>query len=121
MELEGTIEQVAAERGTLMNTLLTTGSAAASRQSQLAFLSSGRVQTVEASLGDSVEAGQVLARLDDSDARLDVETARANLEQRRLGLAQVSEQPAESALAAAKQSMSSARLQVATAKLDLES
>ena len=119
-ELEQTIEQVAAERGTLTNTLFTSGSAAASRQSQLTFSSGGQVQAVEVGLGDAVEAGQVLARLADSDAKLDVEAAEANLEQSRLRLAQTSEPPAESTLAAARQSVSSAMLQLATANLDLE-
>ncbi len=114
-ELEAAIEEVEVTVGALTSTLFTTGAAAASRRSELTFAAAGKVQSVEVELGDSLTAGQVLARLDDRDAARQVEVQQANLEQARIKLEQLKEPPTESALASARQSVSSAKQGVASA------
>ena len=114
-ELEAAIEEVEVTVGALTSTLFTTGAAAASRRSELTFAAAGKVQSVEVELGDSLTAGQVLARLDDRDASRQVEVQQANLEQARIKLEQLKEPPTESALASARQSVSSAKQGVASA------
>ncbi len=115
-ELEAAIEEVEVTVGALTSTLFTTGAAAASRRSELTFAAAGKVRSVEVELGDSLTAGQVLARLDDRDAARQVEVQQANLEQAWLRLEQLGEPPTESALASARQAVSSAKQAVASAK-----
>lgn len=107
--VEQAIEEVAVERGTLTDTLVTTGSAAASRQSELLFPSGGQVAEVAVELGDTLAAGQVLASLDDGDAERDVETAQANLDLAVLRLDQMTEPPTSAERAAAESSVEQAR------------
>ncbi len=114
-ELEAAIEEVEVTVGALTSTLFTTGAAAASRRSELTFAAAGKVQSVDVELGDSLTAGQVLARLDDRDASRQVEVQQANLEQARIKLEQLKEPPTESTLTSARQSVSSAKQSVASA------
>ena len=118
-ELEATIEEVEVTVGALTSTLFTTGSAAASRRRALTFGSAGTVTSVEAALGDSLVAGQVLARLDDGDALQQVEAQRINLEQARIRLEKAMEPPTEAAIASANQSVVSARQSVLSATQSL--
>ena len=111
--VEQAIEEVAVERGTLTDTLVTTGSAAASRQSELLFPSSGQVSEVAVELGDTLEAGQVLASLDSADAERDVETAQVNLDLAVLRLDQMTEPPTAAEAAAAESSVEQAKAALA--------
>ena len=107
--VEEAIEQVTVDRGVLTDTLITTGSAAAGRQSELSFPIGGQVSAVEARLGDSVVSGQVLARLNATDAERDIETAMANLELASLRLQQMIESPTAAQIAAEDASVKQAR------------
>ena len=62
------------DKGDLILTASATGSTVAKRQAQIGFDQAGRVQEVLVQEGQTVEAGQLLARLDDS-------TQQANLQQ----------------------------------------
>ncbi|MEO0324496.1 MAG: efflux RND transporter periplasmic adaptor subunit [Myxococcota bacterium] len=54
------------------------GTAAAGESSRLSFRVAGRILAVEVDVGDRVEEGQLVARLDDADYDLQVREARAN-------------------------------------------
>lgn len=72
-------ERVFATGGMRIRTF--SGTAQAGLESKLSFKVPGTVERVTAKVGDEVEKGQVLARLDDSDYRLQVEEAEAALAQ----------------------------------------
>ena len=54
------------------------GMAQAGESSRLSFRVAGRISSVEVNVGDRVEEGQLVARLDDADYDLQVREARAN-------------------------------------------
>jgi multidrug efflux pump subunit AcrA (membrane-fusion protein) len=58
-----------------------TGSFIAEESSNVAPLTSGRVTQTPVDVGDRVEKGQIIARLDDSDATLRLQQAKASVEQ----------------------------------------
>ena len=64
-----TFQQVTVERSNIATTLTTSGTATARESAELNFGSSGVVETVEVELGDQVNEGDVLARLDNRDAQ----------------------------------------------------
>jgi HlyD family secretion protein len=67
-------------RGALTATVAGSGSVAAEQSVNLPFASAGTVTEVLVKDGDTVKAGQVLAKLDDRAAQLQVESARSSLE-----------------------------------------
>ncbi|WP_261664168.1 efflux RND transporter periplasmic adaptor subunit [Deinococcus sp. Marseille-Q6407] len=87
------VQVLVAERGALRAERRVTGSAEASRTSSVAALTSGALLGYDVAEGQSVAAGGVVARLDDTDARQAVQNARAQLEQ-----ARISEQSARQSL-----------------------
>lgn len=74
--------------GTVVATLTETGQVNAAQQLSLTPKTSGQITGIYAKAGDAVRAGQVIARLDDSDARRDLENARLSLETAELTYAQ---------------------------------
>lgn len=66
-------------RGTLTASVNATGSAVSPSTSRLTFKASGRVTEVPVGVGDAVEEGQVLARLDSTDLELTLQQARTAL------------------------------------------
>ena len=78
-------------------------------ETALAFRSSGVLAEVAAQVGDRVEAGQVLARLDDADARAQVAQAEANLRLAEIKLADLTTAADPAAVAAARASLSAAQ------------
>ena len=66
-------------RGTIIASVNATGSAQALTTNRLNFKANGRIADVSVSVGDSVKAGQVLARLETSDLVLAVEQARVQV------------------------------------------
>lgn len=81
-------DTVPVTRGSLVATVTGSGSVAAEQSVDLLFRASGTVTEVLVKEGDVVEAGQVLARIDDRDLQLQVEIARSNLESAEARLAQ---------------------------------
>jgi len=75
-----------AEAGSLPRTVAVTGTLAADEEVVAGFKVAGRVSGITVDLGSVVRKGQVLARLDPTDARLRVAQAEAALRQVRAGL-----------------------------------
>ncbi len=75
----------------------------------LAFRAGGVVAEVAATVGDRVEAGQVLVRLDDADSRAQVAQAEANLRLAELKLADLTDGADPAAVAAAQASLAAAQ------------
>jgi HlyD family secretion protein len=73
-------------RGSVEQTLTTTGAISPVRASNLTFQVAGTVGRVRVSVGGHVHAGQALARLDRSSLRAAVDTARSTLNKARAGL-----------------------------------
>lgn len=113
-------QRVTATTGQLTTTVELSGSAAAAQTSSLSFGVGGKVDSVEVEIGDEVSSGDVLARLDDSDAARQLETAEVQLELARLRLAELLEQPAGSEVAASERALATAQAQVVSAALALE-
>jgi HlyD family secretion protein len=79
-------------RGTIASSVTATGSVASPAQSKLTFKSGGRLTQLLVGVGDTVQEGQPLARLDDADLQIALQQAQAGynsavakLEQTRAG------------------------------------
>lgn len=70
-----------AQVGAIEATVDATGDVEAVKQANLNFAANGTVTTVLVKPGDRVQAGQPLARIDDTDLQLSLEKARADLKQ----------------------------------------
>ncbi|GHG03227.1 hypothetical protein GCM10017783_14500 [Deinococcus piscis] len=81
------VQVLTVQEGTLRTERRVTGTAQASRTSNVAALTSGALLRYEVAEGESVAAGAVVARLDDTDAQQAAQNARAQLEQARIGYA----------------------------------
>jgi HlyD family secretion protein len=73
-------------RGTITATVETTGKVSSARQVELSLPFGGRVKRVTVSVGDEVEAGQLLLELEAPDAERQVKEAELSLEIRQLQL-----------------------------------
>lgn len=80
---------VLVRRGTITATVETTGQVRSARQVELSLPFGGRVKRVAVSVGDEVEAGQLLLELEAPDAERRVREAQLNLEIRQLQLDKV--------------------------------
>ena len=97
-------------RGDLVATVAGSGSVAAEQILNLPFQTSGTITEVLVKEGDGVEAGQVLARLDDRYLKLQVTSARSGLDSATARLAQAEHGNARPEdIAAAEASLSSAQ------------
>src|SRR5919109_2834931 len=67
------------QRGNVTQTVSVSGSVNASSQVHLNFKSGGKLAAVMVQTGQQVQAGDLLAKLDDSDARVALQQAQANL------------------------------------------
>ena len=106
--------------GRLTSSVELSGAAAAEQTTSLSFAVGGEVDTVEVEVGDEIQAGDVLARLQDEDARRSLETAEVQLELARLRLEELLESASAAQIAAAERALASAQAQVVNATLDLE-
>lgn len=101
---------VAVTRGNLVASVSGSGSVAAEQSLNLAFQANGNVTDVLVKEGDSVQAGQVLAKLDDRNLQLQVVSAQSSLDSAKARLAQAQEGNAKPEdLAAAKAQLASAQ------------
>ncbi len=97
-------------KGTLVAAVSGSGSVAAQQSLDVAFQTSGRVTQVLVENGDAVQAGQVLARLDDRQLQSQVASAQAALDSARAHLLQSRQGDARPEdLAAARAAVSSAQ------------
>jgi HlyD family secretion protein len=95
-------------RGPIEETVSATGNVAADRTAALTLRTSGQVQRVLVREGQTVEAGDVLVELDDTDLRGQVERAEASLATARARLGQAKLPATEGQIAAAQASVASA-------------
>lgn len=86
-----------------------TGTLVAGQEARLAFKSGGRVVAVDAQTGSQVEAGQVLARLDDVEANAQVAQAQANLRLAEIKVENLKAGSDPAAVAAAQASLAAAQ------------
>ncbi|WKZ28649.1 MAG: efflux RND transporter periplasmic adaptor subunit [Patescibacteria group bacterium] len=68
------------ERGTLRQTVQVTGEVVSSTDVDLKFEGSGRVRSIDVSVGDAVKTNAILATLDDRNERVRVQSAQASLQ-----------------------------------------
>lgn len=108
-----------ATTGTIVASVSLSGSVASSSINELSFATSGTITAVDVAVGDKVNAGEVLATIDDAALNVQLEVAQANLTaaQARLALDQAG--PTAATIASAKDSISQAKLQLSTAKTSL--
>jgi HlyD family secretion protein len=76
-------------RTSVTSTVTATGSLQAITEQNLGFPEGGKLVAVDVAVGQQVEAGQILARLDDFAAQRDLTSAEAKLAQERAALARV--------------------------------
>jgi HlyD family secretion protein len=112
---EETARSAIVERGTMLVAISASGSIEPKARVNLAFESPGRVAEVTVEVGDSVEAGDVLARLDTRQLELQVEQARAALALAEAQLAQLQAGPRQEDVERAEASLRAAQAQVSAA------
>ncbi len=102
-------ETITVTRGDLIATVSATGTLEAAKTQALTFEIGGRVVALYVEEGTEVQAGQVLARLDDTDLQLQVKQAQANLKAAEAQLAQLLAEPALADVEAAKAALAAAQ------------
>ncbi len=107
-------------RGAITATVDALGRVQPIRQARLSLQVGGRVDQVPVQVGDQVEAGQLLLRLEAADARRRVQEATLNLEAQRQQLAEAKAAPSDAAVEVAQAELRRATvsLQVAQAAYD---
>jgi HlyD family secretion protein len=103
------------ERGTMLVAVSASGSIDPQARVSLAFEVPGRVAEVPVEVGDRVEAGDVLARLDTGQLTLQAQQARAALMLAEAQLAQLQAGPRPEEVAAAEANLRAAQAQVSAA------
>jgi HlyD family secretion protein len=114
------IETAVVERATINETVESSGSVNAERTIYLTFGTSGQVSEVLVSVGDPVEAGQVLARLDTETLAYQIRLQELSLAQQQATYDQFIEEPTASEIAQAQSSIASAQSQVLQAQANLD-
>ncbi len=104
--------EVPATVGTVSQTTSLTGTIEPVTQADLNFATAGTVSSVPVKVGDTVRAGEVLARLETADLRSQVEQSEASLDSAESSLA-TAQSPASSVIASAQQAVSSDRTTLA--------
>jgi multidrug efflux pump subunit AcrA (membrane-fusion protein) len=77
------------ERGDLIQTISETGTVKAAKEINLNFLTAGRISVISAKIGNKVEQGEVLAKLDATSLFIKEKEAQANLDVARANLAKL--------------------------------
>jgi HlyD family secretion protein len=76
-------------RASVTSTVTATGSLQAISERKLGFADKGKLVELNVAVGQQVEPGQVLARIDDFEARQELESTRAQLAKERAALARI--------------------------------
>jgi len=116
-----TYETVPIERGSINSTVSATGSIDPEAQISLSFRGAGRVDQVLVTVGQAVEAGQLLAQLDVTDASLALEQSDVALQISRAQLAKMENPPSDNDIAAAQAAVTVAQASVASGEASLAS
>jgi multidrug efflux pump subunit AcrA (membrane-fusion protein) len=106
---ETPVQTSTVRRGELIISATGAGAVLPRAEATIGFASGGLLTEIPVSVGDKVEAGAMLARVDDTSARSQVTSAELNLKQAQLQLAQLMEDPTTAELAAAQASLASAQ------------
>lgn len=107
-------------RGTLATTVSTTGSLVMPNQAKLSFASGGTVTEMNVKLGDKVQKGQVLAKLDTSSLERAVEQARINLSTAEINLDEAKNPNTASDIADAEAAVRDAQVALDNARRNLQ-
>ncbi len=108
------------KRGTMLVAISASGSVEPQTRVNLAFEVPGRVAEVPVEVGDTVKAGDVLARLDSEQLALQVHQARAALASAEARLAQLQAGARPEEVAAADANLRAAQAQVSAAAANLD-
>lgn len=114
-------ETVTVARDSISSTVSATGSIEPEAEVALSFRASGRVEQVLVSVGQPVEAGQLLAQLDVTDAALALEQAEVSLQISRAQLDKLEKPPSDSDIISAQANVTVAQASVASAEASLAS
>ena len=114
-------ETVTVVRGSISSTVSATGSIEPEAEVALSFRASGRVEQVLVSVGLPVEAGQLLAQLDVTDASLALEQADVSLQISRAQLDKLEKPPSDSDIITSQANVTVAQASVASAEASLAS
>ena len=106
---EETIQTTTVRRGNLVMVASGAGTLVPSAEVDLSFSSGGRLAEVLVEVGAQVQPGDVLARLDDTDAQSQVTQAEINLRLAELQLSELTGTPDAADLAAAQYQLTSAQ------------
>jgi HlyD family secretion protein len=108
-----TVQTTRVRRGELVIYASGTGTLIPSTEVDLGFSTGGTLAEVAVEVGDRVEAGDVLARVDDSDAQSEVTQAEISLRLAELELATLTKEPDAADLAAAQANLADAQANLA--------
>jgi HlyD family secretion protein len=107
---ETPLQTSTATRGNIVLYANGTGSLVAAKTANFGFGTSGQVTELDVKIGDTVEAGQVIGTLDDTEVKAAYEQAKRTLD----------DLTTPAAIASAKQSIADAAVNIYNAKQDLE-
>jgi HlyD family secretion protein len=102
------------KRGDLLLTADGSGTLMPAKELSVGFGSGGTLTEMLVKVGDKVQAGQALARIDDTDAQTQVQEAEISLRQAEISLAALTDKADPAELAAAQASVSSAKAALTT-------
>ena len=106
---EPTLQTATVSRGDIVLTTSGSGNLLPATEVNLSFGTSGTLLELTVEVGDKVEAGEVLARIDDTEAQANVTQAEINLRQAELDLADLTAEVDAVDLASAQANLASAQ------------
>ncbi len=115
----GPVRSATVERGTLLVAVSASGSIEPNRRVNLTFETPGRMAEVAVEVGQTVKAGDLLARLDTTQLELQVRQAQAALDAAEAQLAQLEAPPRPEQIATAEANVRAAEAQVSAASANL--
>jgi HlyD family secretion protein len=107
---ETSVQTAAAFRGSIVLYANGTGTLTPANEASFGFGTSGQISELAVKIGDVVEAGQVIGRIDDSEVKAAYEQAKRNLE----------DLTTPASIAEAEQAVAEADVEIYNAKQDLE-
>ncbi|MDD2680961.1 MAG: efflux RND transporter periplasmic adaptor subunit [Patescibacteria group bacterium] len=115
-----TYSTVTVESGPLVQTVSETGTLKPVKEVALNFLSSGRIKSVEVKVGDKIEAGAVLASLDDNSLQSRKAELGAGLQIAQANLSKTLAGASSQSISISRTSLNQAQSSLDSAKVDLE-
>jgi HlyD family secretion protein len=104
------VQTATAFRGNIVLQASGTGTLAPANEVSFGFGTSGQITELDAKIGDSVQAGQVIGKMDDTDAQAAYEQAKRNL----------ADLTTPAAIAAAEQAVADAEVDITNARTSLQ-